>query len=162
MPAVLFLLDENVPASLGAFLTARSHECLRVQDVLTAGAADKIVHETANDLGAILVTWNAKDFIKPASKYPNAGLLFFRCAEVDGCQRLMETLDLVEYEWNLIQAMKSQPWPFIIDVGVDVVRILHRKMDRTPKASDSSGSTVIANQESSNSPTAASESEPGE
>jgi len=122
-----FLLDEHVPASIGALLAERGHSCQRVQDLLAPGTPDRVVHETANDLGLILVTWNVRDFHGFASRFPKAGLLFFRCSEVDGKQRMDETLDLIIYEWNNILDV-GHPGPMIVEIRTDVVRLLHRKM----------------------------------
>ena len=122
-----FLLDENVPASIGALLVERGYACKTVQELLAPGTPDRVVHETANDLRAILLTWNVRDFHRFASRFPRAGLLFFKCPEVDGRQRMAETLDLVLYEWNNLIELGAHG-PMIIEIGKDVVRLLHRKM----------------------------------
>jgi predicted nuclease of predicted toxin-antitoxin system len=127
MASPSFLLDENVPASIGTLLGQQGYSCTTVQDLLAPGTPDRVVHETANNLGAILVTWNVRDFQRFAAKFPRAGLLFFKCPEVDGRQRMAETLDLVLYEWTKITET-GHPGPLMIEIKTEVVRILHRKM----------------------------------
>jgi hypothetical protein len=133
LPIVLpaFLLDEMVPVSLGALLAERGHICHRVQDLLAPGTPDRVVHETANNLGAILVTWNVRHFNRFPSRFPKAGLLFFKCDETDGRQRLAETLDLVVYEWNAL-IERGHPGPMMIEIRQELVRLLHRKRVSTP------------------------------
>ena len=125
-----FLIDENVPTSVSELLAKRGHEVILSREVLAEGVSDDIVaaYASANEL--IVVTWNAKDFIRLIGRRPtdnhnkrrNAGLLCLTCNETRGAQRLEEVIDLIEYEHKRAGSRKDRR--VIIDVGQDFVRIV--------------------------------------
>ena len=59
---MLLLIDENVPDQVAAIYRARGHEVLLVRDLFPAGTADEVIARRANDLGAVVVTWNYRHF----------------------------------------------------------------------------------------------------
>lgn len=58
----LFLLDENVSASIARFLTERGHDVRLVQDELGEGASDRMVADYADEIEATVITFNVKHF----------------------------------------------------------------------------------------------------
>ena len=89
---MLLLIDENVPRSVVEFFRSRGHDVRLVRDVLLPGAADEVIAVIGDQLGAIVVSWNQKDFRALASRVPvgtkrqfrSLGRITFRCNESHG------------------------------------------------------------------------------
>jgi len=122
------LIDENVPDSVAEFFRLRGHEVIFVRDILPRGTPDPIVALLGNELNAVVVTWNHKDFKLLASRIPEGGrqrfrslgLITFRCSEARGRQRLEALIDWVEFEYA--QAQKSPDKRMMLQIGESFYR----------------------------------------
>ena len=107
-----FLIDENVPASVTAYLRERGHEVVHALELFLPGEQDEVIASAAAHRDAIIVTWNRQDFKKLTSRAPRGqrkqfralSTLTFRCPEPQGAKRLREVIDLVEFEHQRAQA----------------------------------------------------------
>lgn len=59
---IQFLLDEMVPNSVRSYLESEGHEVYRVQEHVLRGATDRAVVAAANELQAVIVTWNRRHY----------------------------------------------------------------------------------------------------
>jgi len=70
MVVMPLLIDENVPESVTDFLRERGHRVDHVRDLYLAATPDPIIAAVADRMGAIVVTWNHRDFKKLAARVP--------------------------------------------------------------------------------------------
>lgn len=55
---MLFLLDENVPQSVGALLLARGHEAVSVRDYAPPGSPDAVIATVSEQMEAVLISFD--------------------------------------------------------------------------------------------------------
>jgi predicted nuclease of predicted toxin-antitoxin system len=130
MPAIPFLIDENVPESVTQFLRERGHTIYYVRELSLAGSPDPIVATAGDRLGAVVVTWNHRDFRKLAARVPRGGQarlrrlgrINFRCAESKGRQRVEQVIDIIEDEYE--RAERRRDRRLLIDVTTTTVSII--------------------------------------
>lgn len=105
------------------FFRERGHDVRLVWDVLPRGTPDQIVALLGDELNAVVVTWNHKDFKRLASRIPEGGRqrfrglgrLTFRCSEARGRQRIEALIEWVEFEYT--QAQKSPDKRLMLEIG---------------------------------------------
>ena len=97
------LIDEMVPTEVAEVFEDGGHEVLYVRDHLGAGTPDPVIAKVGDELDAIVVTWNRKDFKKLVNRYKlgeNAlqrlGLICFNCPEPEGRARLLAHIEVIE------------------------------------------------------------------
>ena len=98
-----FLLDQNVPNSVAAFLKSRGHEVYLVRDVLLPDSPDVLIATVSEEKGWILVSAD-HDFDAIAPRIPVGKRARFRrlrrislkCSEHQAAQRLEEFYDYIE------------------------------------------------------------------
>lgn len=103
---MVLLVDENVPASVSRFLTARGHEVRLVTEQLGAGTQDQIVALIGDRMSAIVVSHD-HDFDSLASRIPKGnqtrfrklGRISFRCREDKSKEKLEQWIDYVEFHY---------------------------------------------------------------
>lgn len=123
------LIDENVPLSVATFFQRRGHEVIFVRDVLLPGTPDPVVAAIGDQMDAIVVTWNQKDFRELAARAPagtrrrlrNLGRISFRCNETRGRGRIEQVIDYIEFEYEQCQT-RSDP-RLIMEIGESFIRI---------------------------------------
>jgi hypothetical protein len=106
-----FLIDQNVPASVGAFLADRGHQVLYSRDVLSSMSPDQLVLFTAETQGLIVVTHD-KDFKRYRELLAGgfqrrfergAGRISLSVRETRALQRIMEEIDTIEFFYDRCQ-----------------------------------------------------------
>lgn len=110
------LIDECVPEAVAYILSQSQNEIFKVVDELAPGTADNIVAQFADQQSLIVVTWNLRHFValiqrRPQNnqiKFPNAGLIGFRCPEPSGEQRLKQALEVLEFEHECAQTRSDK------------------------------------------------------
>jgi hypothetical protein len=121
-PVLRFLMDNNVPDSVGTYLRGRRHSVVRLRTIMPMNSPDQIVAEAAIRDQRILVSWD-KDFNAQRFKQPRFDQLSrigFSCPEPLGVARLRSVIELVEFEW---QAKLKRRLPrMILHIGSDQVR----------------------------------------
>jgi len=118
--------DEMVPDSIGVFLEGRRHKVYRVRDSLMPGTPDDGVARFANQVDAIVVTWNVRDFRqlvgrKHHARFPKAGMISFTCEEADGLKRLEGMISLIEAEFAHLQTRPDKR--LFADIAADHLRV---------------------------------------
>ena len=121
------LIDENVPNATAKEFEARGHETTYVRDT-NARAKDPAVARIAEDRGALVVTWDVKDFRRiireklgmTRRESNQLGLIGFRCAKPLGALRVKEAGDLIEVAFLISKQYDSQS--LIVTVTMDQVR----------------------------------------
>jgi Trk K+ transport system NAD-binding subunit len=105
-----FLVDEDVPESATDFLRERGHEVVLVVEELMPGAPDVVIARLAHDLGAIVVTCNAKHFKRLIPRAPDgqhrfrrASRLTLECPQPWITGRIVATIGSIESEWEQAQ-----------------------------------------------------------
>jgi predicted nuclease of predicted toxin-antitoxin system len=129
-PSILFLIDENVPESVTEFLRQRGHDVRHVRDLALTETPDPIIAAAADKLGAVVVTWNHRDFKKLLSRVPQAGQpvmrragrINFRCNESQGRYRVEQVIDVIEFEYELAQRRPDKR--LLIEVLKDSFRFI--------------------------------------
>lgn len=120
--------DEMVPDSVGEFLKARRHKVFLVRESLKEGTSDDGVARFANQMEAIVLTWNVKHFDRLLGRklhrnYPRAGMISFVCEEADGRNRIERFIEVIEAEFAKLQTLSDKR--LFIDVATGHLRI-HR------------------------------------
>ena len=115
---IRFLADQNVPESVPKLLIGRSHDVLRVRDIMPADAKDPVVATAAMNASRTLITWdkdfNQQRFMK--SRFATLSRIGFSCPEPEGASRLHEVLDLIEFTFA-----RADGAPVKILVGKDKI-----------------------------------------
>ena len=101
-----FLVDEDVPVSVGEYLSDSGYGVVRVFDIMP-GANDAAVLELAETMQCVLVTKNKRHFNRlsqresssTSRKYHHAGVVYICCKEVLARSRTEHWIDLIEFEW---------------------------------------------------------------
>jgi Domain of unknown function (DUF5615) len=109
-----FLLDENVPLDVAEMLRANGHTAEYIRDYVPPGAPDPLVATVAEELKAVLVSFDG-DFQKIAPRIPHGQRARFRklsrihlcCGEPQAAQRFEGALGLVHAEYELAQAQSD-------------------------------------------------------
>src|SRR3546814_504228 len=122
-----FTLDENVPASVAELLARLGHEAEFIRDFVPPGSPDPLVATIAQDLDAILISFDS-DFAKIAPRVPDGQKNRFRrlnriamkCNEPQAALRLENALELIEYEIGLAKSTKRGN--AIIHIGNSYIR----------------------------------------
>ncbi len=105
------LVDVNVPEAVTRLFHDRGHEVLLVRDLFMPDVEDPIIAKTADELQAIVVTWD-KDFkhlISRASegtrqRFRRAGRIsFVNCRYRIGMDRALEFVEWIEFEYAQVQ-----------------------------------------------------------
>lgn len=101
-----FLLDAHVPRTVAEFLRSNGHEVFLVRERSLPETPDQVIVADANQLEAIVITRNRKDFrplitrddAKRAQQYPTASLISFKCRLEMWIPMLEEYMDLITLE----------------------------------------------------------------
>jgi predicted nuclease of predicted toxin-antitoxin system len=105
-----FILDENVPMDVANMLAGRGYVAEFIRDYVPPGAPDPLVATVAQELNAVLVTFDG-DFQSIAPRVPHGhrarfrtlSRIWMRCDEPAAASRLEQALSLVQSEFNLAQ-----------------------------------------------------------
>lgn len=124
-----FLFDEDVDTALSVLAASRGHEVHLMTDIKRS-APDPIVLETAETLGAVLITKNKKHFEKlsprddsrQARKYRHAGVIYMSGKEEHHVRRFEEELDVVCLK--LDQAKNGSDPRIIVEIRAGLTRII--------------------------------------
>ncbi len=106
LPPMLLLIDEHVPDSITKLLRNRGHDVRLVRDSGLKGEVDPLIAKAANEIGAIVVTFNHRHFATliarnstaSRNRFPRAGRISFRCPEVVALERLRQFIGIIESE----------------------------------------------------------------
>ena len=85
---IKFLLDENVPLSIGAFLRDMSFDVLHAKEVEMLGASDDHIMELARHEGRALITFD-KHFANLVLYPPNTHGGLFEFASIRPCLMML-------------------------------------------------------------------------
>lgn len=130
-PVVMpLLIDENVPESVTNFFRERRHQIRYVRDEFLPGTPDPVIAAAGDRLGAIIVTWNHRDFKKLAAKVPKGGAaalkrlgrINFRCDEAKGLLRAQQVAEHIESAYQIAQAKRDKR--LLIEVTTTSVRVI--------------------------------------
>ena len=122
-PRIPVLIDLNVPDDVADLFRERGHRVLFVRDRLPSTAPDEDIAELADELAAVVVTWD-KDFsrliaraaIGARQRFRHAGRIsFVGCRYAIGRRRLERFIDLIELEWERAQTRHDRR--LIIAIG---------------------------------------------
>lgn len=123
-----FVLDENVPASVGAMLANRGHSASSIRDFVAQGAPDQFVAAVVQHESAVLISHD-KDFKKIAPRVPDGqrqrfrrlSIVRMRCEKPRSAERLQAAISLVEFEFSERQRMPDRR--MIVEVSKSTVTI---------------------------------------
>jgi hypothetical protein len=124
-----FLFDEDVDTVLSVLAASRGHQVHLMADI-KRGAPDPFVLETAEILGAVLVTKNKKHFeklsprddSKQGRKYRHVGVIYMGGKEESHPGRFEDELDMVCLK---LDRAKDAPDPrVIIEIRPNLTRII--------------------------------------
>lgn len=98
---IFFLTDNNVPDSIGEYLTERGHDVVRVREIMAADAADTLVAVPAMRARRVLVSWDRDFTHQRFEKARSAELsrIGMSCTEENGRARFEENIDRIEFEY---------------------------------------------------------------
>ncbi len=129
-PPIVFLIDENVPDSLAAFLRDRGHTVYLSREVLAAGTKDPVIAKAGDLIAAVVVTFNHKHFKALVARAPTEERQRFRnlsrisllCSAPQTLARMEKFIDAIEFHHQ--QALKQQDKRLIIELGDSFFRVL--------------------------------------
>ena len=120
------LIDECVPDPVADAFGDRGHE-IRFARVECPQTPDQGVQHHADQIDAIVVTWNIRDFrhlprsrqTQPDRSESHLGRIDFHCKEVLGSERVMELGDLIDTAYDIHQqAMTNR---FVVRITADYI-----------------------------------------
>lgn len=120
------LIDECVPASVTRVFQQQRHKIIYVVRELGQRSPDRLVAETADEQGLVLVTWNARHFRtlglsrRPPDnqqRFRNAGMISFHCNEDQGARRASQVMASIEFEFT--RALKGNDRRLLVEVYLD-------------------------------------------
>jgi hypothetical protein len=110
---VRFLVDENVPAGVTAFLRERGHDVLPVGEYLAKGSPDQLLTIAAEMEGLVIITFD-RDFKRLVKQLPHgsrgrfersAGRISLSLPEPQALERTRAVIESVEFHYR--QAHRS-------------------------------------------------------
>lgn len=135
---MLLLIDEDVPEDVAQLLKDRGHDVLYAR-LLTPSEPDTVVAKLASERRAVIVTFNTRDYRRLVSRrpleadgpsgwvtnrgsFPHAGrITFYKCHQLKGLQRLRQTIEVIECEFNRLQTQTDKR--LVVDVEEGHLRI---------------------------------------
>lgn len=112
---MLVLIDEDVPNSVGQVFRDHGHEVRLVRDILGAGTPHPVIAKVANELRAILVTWNVRHFKRLSTRrnlsefgLHRLGRIDFQCLETKGAHRAEQMMRRIEFEYEEAQRRQDK------------------------------------------------------
>ena len=110
------LVDQMVPDALSRFLREKGHDVDLVREVLTPTAPDLDIARLANQIGAIVITWNVKHFDRFLTRAPRgenirfrkAGLIGVKCPEGRALARFEQVLPVIDFEYAHLQGLPDK------------------------------------------------------
>ena len=126
-PLLRLITDENVPAAVGRFFSARGHHVRLALDLVVAGTPDEALAAIGDKLDAIIVTWD-KDFNKlvrqmptrTKAKFTRLGRITFACPEPLGVVRLQQLIESIEFQYG--QCQQREEKRFMVTIGQSHIR----------------------------------------
>ena len=131
MPQMLLLVDECVPESVTKFFRERGHVVRLVRELFPPRTPDPIIAKKADDMSAIIVTWNTRDFRKLVARIPEGnaaclrrcGRICFRVKEQEGRRYAEKWIDDIEYHYE--KAQRERDKRLLIEItatGMHIIR----------------------------------------
>jgi predicted nuclease of predicted toxin-antitoxin system len=120
---MLVLTDEHVPESVVVLFRECGHEVRYVRDLLATGASDDLVAAAADEISAIVVTWDKgyRRRIRRTGPLPNAGRILIQCNPATARDRLATIMDLLAFVHANRQAQEDKR--LIVEVRENQVTI---------------------------------------
>lgn len=119
MPGVhlVFLLDASSPESVAKVIEGAGHKAIRHNDVLSEGATDVVVCETAMKNNAILVAVDndmkrlTRRFKPENDRFKKLSVIHLGCNAVMASKRMEQALSLVAHEFDVsCRKASSRVW----------------------------------------------------
>lgn len=114
MPPIRFLIDENIPESVGHFLAERGHYVFFAREALGVSSPDPLIAFSAETEGLVVVTHD-RDFRRFSRLLPvgfrqqfqrGAGRVSVEVIETRALTRVQEEIDAIEFHYA--QAVKTR------------------------------------------------------
>jgi predicted nuclease of predicted toxin-antitoxin system len=107
-PAMVLIIDENVPVQVADFFRERGHLVIQVRDFLDVGVSDESIASRADELMAVVVTWD-RDFKRLVGRVPigerlrfrRLGRISFDCRPERGRRRAEQLIDYIEFAYEV-------------------------------------------------------------
>lgn len=112
-PPIRFLIDENVPAGVGAFLRDRGHDVFPVGAYLAKGSPDQLLTVAAELEGMVVITFD-RDFKQLVRQLPRGsrgrfergtGRISLALEEPQALSRIWDLIETIEFLYR--QANRS-------------------------------------------------------
>jgi hypothetical protein len=133
---VRFLIDQNIPASVGRALDERGHSITHVRDILRPDSPDQLIAFLAIQEGFVILTHD-RDFrnineLAPHGyrrRFHRADRIILGPTSTRAVPRLLAVLDLIEfmYEWT-----RTRHAQFRVDITEISVRIVDQAAPLRP------------------------------
>ncbi len=123
-----FVLDENVPNSVGVMLEDRGHSIASIREYVAQGAPDQVVAAFTEYESAVLVSHD-KDFRRIVPRIPDGqsprfrrlSIIRMRCKKPRSAERLRTAISVIEFEFEERQRMPDKR--MIVEVGKGTITI---------------------------------------
>jgi predicted nuclease of predicted toxin-antitoxin system len=105
---MVLIIDENVPVQVADFFRERGHLVIQVRDFLDVGVSDESIASRADELMAVVVTWD-RDFKRLVGRVPigerlrfrRLGRISFDCRPERGRRRAEQLIDYIEFAYEV-------------------------------------------------------------
>ncbi|MBI3979397.1 MAG: DUF5615 family PIN-like protein [Chloroflexi bacterium] len=124
-PRMLLLIDECISKGVADFFRERGHDVLLVREHFGQGTKDTIIALGSEEIGAVIVTENQRDFKKlvdvplgERARFRRLGrLVFVKCRVHYRVKRLQQLIESIEFEYEQCQAQSDKRYLFEIHEG---------------------------------------------
>lgn len=122
-----FVLDENVAKSVAMALERKGYEVRSILDYLAEGSPDELVADTAEKLGAVLISHDG-DFKQIAPRVPDGqktrfkklSRIHLRVVEFNAASRIEFVFDFIEGEFSAARSRRDKR--LHIQIGESYIR----------------------------------------
>lgn len=122
MGSFVVFIDEDCHVNMLEFFESHGYEAYLVRDRFGAGTPDHIIAKAADEIGAVVVTYDA-DFKRlagwttrpPNTRYPNMGVIFMTGLEPDGVMFLEQYMVMIETAHGFVQRRRDPR--LLLEVG---------------------------------------------
>jgi predicted nuclease of predicted toxin-antitoxin system len=126
---MVLIIDENVPERVADYFRERGHVVIHVRDFLRIGVTDESIANRADELAAVIVTWD-RDFKKLVARVPigerlrfrRLGRISFDCRPEHGRRRAEQLIEYIEFAYEV--ESRSRDRRLIVEITETSFRVV--------------------------------------
>ena len=123
------ITDEDVPDSVGRYLSSRGHQVLLAREHFLPATPDSVIAKAASEQEATVFTFNRRHFRRLGKRrrkdgrlsYPGMSVVSFTCSHPLALERIQQVIEEVEAMHHLRVLVRKTR--LLMEVGATVIRV---------------------------------------